>query len=91
MRRAARKDDNQQAIVDALRACGALVWVLDEPCDLLVYRVAWGPFVRLFEVKDGAKVASKRKLTDKQTETRKAGWPVVVVETVGQAIEALGR
>jgi len=36
MRRAARRDENEKSIVEALRAVGATVYYLDEPCDLLV-------------------------------------------------------
>lgn len=36
MRRAARVDANQAAIVEALRAAGCVVWVLGLPVDLLV-------------------------------------------------------
>ena len=36
MRRAARRDANEKGIVEALRAVGATVYLLDEPCDLLV-------------------------------------------------------
>ena len=36
MRRAARVDANQAAIVDALRTAGAYVWVIGLPVDLLV-------------------------------------------------------
>jgi hypothetical protein len=36
MRRAARVDANQEAIVSALRAAGAYVWVIGLPVDLLV-------------------------------------------------------
>lgn len=36
MRYASNKDINQSAIVDAFRAVGASVYVLDKPCDLLV-------------------------------------------------------
>jgi len=88
MRRAARNDDNQQEIVDALRACGFLVWILDEPCDLLVHGPRMGAFVRLLEVKDGTKSPSKRKLTPKQARSRAEGWPIAVVETVDEALAA---
>lgn len=37
MRRAARTDANQQAIVDRLRACGVWVKVVGQPMDLLVW------------------------------------------------------
>ena len=36
MRHAARVDANQQAIVAALRAAGAYVWIIGLPVDLLV-------------------------------------------------------
>ena len=36
MRTASRIDNNQKAIVEALRAVGATVYHLKEPCDLLV-------------------------------------------------------
>ncbi len=36
MRRAARVDANQAAIVETLRAAGCVVWVLGLPVDLLV-------------------------------------------------------
>ncbi len=36
MRRAARVDANQQAIVAALRAEGAYVWIISLPVDLLI-------------------------------------------------------
>jgi hypothetical protein len=36
MRRAARVDANQEAIVSALRAAGAYVWIIGLPVDLLV-------------------------------------------------------
>ena len=36
MRRAARRDENEKSIVEALRAVGATVYYLDEPCDLLI-------------------------------------------------------
>jgi hypothetical protein len=36
VRRAARVDANQQAIVSAMRAAGASVWVIGLPVDLLV-------------------------------------------------------
>jgi hypothetical protein len=36
MRYAARVDDNQKEIVNALRAAGAYVWIIGLPVDLLV-------------------------------------------------------
>jgi hypothetical protein len=67
MRRAAKVDSNQPAIVDALRACGATVQPLHTVGagvpDLLVgYRGK----TALVEVKDGARPPSERRLTDDQ-------------------------
>lgn len=36
MRRAARTDGNQQAVIDRLRSCGVSVEVIKEPVDLLI-------------------------------------------------------
>lgn len=86
-RYALRKDDNQQEIVDALRAIGCSVFVLHEPCDLLV-----GIRQRTccLEVKDGAKSASRRKLTPAQVEFR-ATWRghFAVVTSIDEAIAAV--
>lgn len=96
MRRAARIDANQPAIVDALRKVGCKVTPLHmvgQGCpDLLV----WGPgrWI-LMEVKDGTKVPSKRELTadeqaffDLRADAIKAG-ALVIVESVGDALEAV--
>jgi hypothetical protein len=65
-----RKDANQGEIVAALEKIGATVWVMDQPCDLLVGLAGknW-----LLEVKDGNKPPSARKLTVEQ-EAFKASW-----------------
>lgn len=93
MRRAAKVDDNQSAIVGALRAVGASVQSLATvgagTPDLLVgYRRQ----TYLLEVKDGAKCASDRKLTEPQQEWHRIwrGLPVAVVEDVDQALRAVG-
>jgi hypothetical protein len=56
MRRAARVDANQEAIVSALRAAGAYVWIIGLPVDLLV---GFGNHTYLIEIKAGP----KKKLT----------------------------
>jgi hypothetical protein len=92
MRRAAKTDANQAHIVGALIACGATVQSLAAVGrgvpDLLVGHRGR---THLFEVKDGAKVPSARKLTPDQVEWHAAwnGRPVVVVENAEQAIAAL--
>jgi len=52
MRRAARVDANQEAIVSALRAAGAYVWIIGLPVDLLV---GYKGHTFLMEIKDGPK------------------------------------
>lgn len=92
MRRAAKVDANQEAIVTALRAVGAGVLSL-APLgrgvpDLLVW--FRGGYL-LLECKDGAKPKSKRKLTPDQSEWL-AQWPgrVEIVESPAEALLAIG-
>lgn len=59
MRYAARVDANQEAIVSALRAAGAYVWIIGLPVDLLV---GFKGHTFLVEIKDGP----KRRLTKLQ-------------------------
>lgn len=95
MRYAARVDDNHSEIVRALERVG--VYVIDcshvgsgFPDLLCAYRGRW----TLVEVKDGAKSASRRKLTPAQTifyaEAMAKGCKVHVVENVEQAVRLLG-
>ena len=74
MRRAARTDANQEAIVAALRAAGASVQQLSavgKGCpDLLV---GWRGQNWLMECKDGRKTPGNRPLTDDQ-ETWMKSW-----------------
>lgn len=84
MRRAARVDVNQKAIVDALKRCGATVWVIGLPVDLLV---GHGGKTYLMEVKAG----SKKKYTQLQTDFMATwrGVPVSRVETIDQALKII--
>ena len=52
MRRAARVDANQTAVVNALRAAGAYVWIIGLPVDLLV---GYKNHTFLVEIKNGPK------------------------------------
>ena len=61
MRHAARVDANQQAIVAALRAAGAYVWIIGLPVDLLV---GYKGHSFLMEVK----TTSKKRLTGLQAD-----------------------
>ncbi len=93
MRRAAKVDDNQAAIVAALRqaGCGVLdLSAVGKGCpDLLVHPPAF-PACRvavLMEIKDGGKPPSARKLTPAQVKFHAEwkGW----IHTVTSADEAL--
>lgn len=86
MRRAAKRDDNERQIVDALRGIGAAVTQVDAKGvpDLLVsYRGHWC----VLEVKDGNKPPSRQRLTPEQEAWRdQQRAPVPVVTTVEDAI-----
>lgn len=92
MRRAARTDANQDAIVTALRAAGASVQPLSavgKGCpDLLV---GFRGSNHLFECKDGRKTPGNRPLTGDQ-ETWIEGWrgAVRVVLSPDEALRAIG-
>ena len=92
MRRAAKVDSNHAEVVEALRSAGASVQSLatiGNGCpDLLVgYKGMW----LLFEVKDGTRSPSRRKLTPDQEEWIKAsrGGPVWLVTSIPDALYAL--
>lgn len=93
MRRAAKVDDNQEGIVTGLEAIGASVESMAAlgagfP-DLLVgfRRVTY-----VMEVKNPGQPPSKRKLTPAQSVWHSTwrGAPVVVIETLEDAFEAIG-
>lgn len=92
MRRAAKVDANQSAVVKALRQLGysveSLAAVGNGVPDLLVGR---NGRTFLLEVKDGSKPPSARALTEHQVQwhQRWKGTPVVVVTGVNEAIAAL--
>lgn len=85
-RRAAAVDQNQAAIVKALRAVGAVVYIIREPTDLLVgFNREWV----LMEVKD-----VKGRLTPSQDEffreSNGVGGVASVVRDVDQALALIG-
>jgi hypothetical protein len=85
MRRRARTDDNQAAIVAALRQLGCevadLSGVGDGLPDLLVLR---GGKLHLFEVK-----TATGKLRPQQQAFQAKGWPVQVVRSVDEAVDVV--
>ena len=88
MRRAAKTDASQKAIVAALRAAGAFVWVLGRPVDLLVFYRRW----HLQECKSAASIshhAKARKAQEEQTAfCRTFGVPIV--HDADEALRAVG-
>ena len=93
MRRAAKVDENQQKIVEILRAAGATVQSLaaiGHGCpDLLV---GYQGQTILVEVKDGKKSPSERRLTEDQLKWHGAwnGGPLAIVTDVEGAWRAIG-
>lgn len=93
MRRVAKVDANQAAVVEALRKIGAEVTHLHTlgqgVSDLLVsFRQRWF----LLEVKDGSKIPSKQRLTKDEADwigRQKA--PVHIVKSSLEAVELLQR
>ena len=94
MRQAAKRDANEEDIVDALTRCGHLVQRISGAGvpDLLVFSHSQGRLL-LLEVKDGAKIPSARKLTPAQQEWHRA-WqsaPIYVVESIEEALDACNK
>lgn len=93
MRRAAKTDANHGAVVAALRAAGAVVHSLAAvgngmPDLMVLFRGQ----TLVMEVKDGAKIKSKQKLTPAQVEFHRTwiGGPLSVVDGPDAALRALG-
>jgi hypothetical protein len=85
MRHAARVDTNQQAIVAALRAAGAYVWIIGLPVDLLV---GYKQHTFLVEVK----TTSKKRLTKLQEDffLKWYGGTLCRVDSPQAALEMIG-
>lgn len=91
MRRAAKRDANEQPIIEALETCGCSVSQInsdDGITDLVVGRAGVN---YLLEVKDGSKPKSAQKLTPPQ-EVWHAGWKgqKAIVRNVTEALVAVG-
>lgn len=90
MRRGAKIDANQGAIVAALRKSGCRVLSLariGHGCpDLLAYRAG---LLYLIEIKDGNKSPSRIKLTPHQVRFHR-DWPVHTVRSVQESLIAVG-
>jgi hypothetical protein len=90
MRRAARRDDNEQDIIKAMREAGAYVKQINDEglFDLLVSHRGE---TLLIEVKDGAKPPSARRLTEAELKFHEE-WPgsdLFIITSVEEAIALL--
>ena len=89
MRYARRTDNNQTEIVEALRAAGAVVEIIHEPVDLLVWAEATKSKQPMFiEVKNLATGYGRKGLNPKQLGDME-GRPYVMVTDVQGALGAL--
>jgi hypothetical protein len=77
-----KRDANELAIVEGLRKIGAQVERLDI-CDLLIL---YDERLYLLEVKTPS---SRRRLTDRQRRLLSEGWPMKIVTTVSEALQAV--
>jgi hypothetical protein len=85
MRHAARVDENQKAIVDALRKAGAYVWIIGLPVDLLV---GYKGHTFLVEIKS----TSKKRLTSLQADFFEnwSGGTLARIDSPEAALRMLG-
>ena len=91
MRLAARVDDNQKEIVEALRAIGATVRVVTQGGGIPDLLVGFRGHTVLMEVKDGRKKPSARKLTEAEEKffLEWRGGMLAIVESVDDALALL--
>ena len=91
MRRANRIDANQNEIVDALRAAGAVVRIISQGEGIPDLLVGYNGYTILMEVKDGDKVPSKRKLTEAEQKffDEWEGGFLVIINNVQEAVDML--
>ena len=89
MRYARRTDNNQAEIVEALRAAGAVVEIIHEPVDLLVWADATKSKTPMYvEIKNLATGYGRKGLNPKQLGDME-GRPYVMVTDVQGALGAL--
>jgi hypothetical protein len=92
-RRAAKIDDNQQELVELIRAMGVSVAITSAAHDGFTDLVlGFGGVTVLTEVKDGSKEPARRKLTPKQqTFHGSLKGAITVIENEQQAVELVNR
>lgn len=93
MRFAARVDANQDQIVSALRAAGAIVRIVTQGNGLPDLLVGYRGHTILMEVKDGKKPPSARKLTEAEQKffDEWRGGALHIVESVDEALDILKK
>jgi len=91
MRYANRIDANQNAIVDALRQCGAMVRIISQGGGIPDLLVGYNGYTILMEIKDGDKSPSQRKLTEDEQKffDEWTGGMLAVVNSVEEALDIL--
>ena len=95
LRTKARKDDNHDDIVNALRKIGAVVISIHQLKDAFDILVAYRGKLFVVEIKDGNKPPSKRKLTEGEVKCKNklegVGVTYNIVYSVDEAIELVTK
>jgi hypothetical protein len=88
MRRAARRDQNESEIIDALRSAGATVYQLNEPFDLLV---GFRHQNFLLEIKNPNNTYGKKGFNKNQQQFKENwnGGTLCLVDSVEAALRAI--
>jgi len=93
MRYANRIDANQNAIVEALRECGATVRIISQGGGIPDLLVGYNEYTILMELKDGSKPPSARKLTEDEQKffDEWTGGMLAIVNSIEEALDILKR
>ena len=91
MRYANRIDANQNAIVDALRECGATVRIISQGAGIPDLLVGYNGYTILMELKDGSKPPSARRLTEDEQKffDEWRGGMLAIINSVEEALDLL--
>ena len=86
-----RIDANQNAIVDALRECGATVRIISQGAGIPDLLVGYNGYTILMELKDGSKPPSARRLTEDEQKffDEWTGGMLVIVNSIDEALDIL--
>ena len=91
-RRVARRDNNEQDIVEGLRKGGASVYILDNPVDLLVGYEGMTTLIEVKGLKGPAGGTSHRVLSSAQKDfiAEWKGGRILIVRTLEEAMLGIG-